>query len=624
MIVRRCDFDEVVERLSAPGEYGLDTETTGLGWDDELFSVILADAERGYYFNFNHEPDHLGALPSIEWRLPRHWLEKLKPVLENEISTFYIHNAKFDMRMLAREGLRVLGTVHCTEALARVQLNTRMSQKLDHLAKEIGLAKDDAVETYLKKNKLIRKVPVPGKEKLFELKPFNKVPFDIMAKYGENDAVLHRALGLHQVAAFNTIDKNRAQGEPSIWPLVHNERRVTKVCAKMEETGIRINRPYVEGALSYTQQVATSAMKSFEELTGIPWDNSPTTIVDAFKKFGVDLPKTPTGRPSTSKKVLEEFTEDLDIPLAKAIIAVKKPLKIISTYYSSFLHFADKDGLIHPNMRQGKPETGRFSYSDPNLQNVPKEDDGMYLDPVQTPFLVRGCFVPLSDEFCFVPIDFDQQEFKLMLDYAGEHELIAQVRAGHDVHSATAQLLGISRKQAKTINFGLLYGMGAAKLAKALGVSMAEAYELRSLYFSKLPRVAAVINMMRAAGRDRGYVWNWAGRRLHVPKVPGKDMSFVLSNHIIQGGGADVVKFAMPVLDDYITARGLRSRMLLQVHDEILFQVHKNELAEVGEFVRIMESVYKPRNGLPLTVSPDHSWKSWGYRDRIKGAPLAA
>lgn len=620
MIVRRREFQEIVGKLSASGEYGLDSETTGLGQDDRLFSVILSDDERAYYFNFNERTDHTGQKPSEDWILPRARIIDMTPIFENPESLFYIQNAKFDMRMLAKEGLRIAGTIHCTEALARVQKNTRMSLKLAHLAKEIGLSKDEAVEEYIKKHKLTRKVQVPGKDKPAELKFFDQVPFSIMTKYGENDAVLHRAIGRHQVASFDEMDATRPKSAPAIWPLVNNERRLTKVCFGMERTGIRISRSYAQGALSYTQQVATSAMKSFEELTGIPWTNSPTTIVEAFKKFGVELPKTPTGRPSTDKKVLEAFTEDLDIPLAKAITAVKKPLKMISTYYSSFLYFAGADDIIHPNMRQGQPETGRFSYSDPNLQNVPKEDDGDFLDPVKTPYLVRSCFIPRED-FCFVPIDFDQQEFKMMLDYAGEMELIRQIRQGHDVHTATAELLGISRKQAKTINFGLLYGMGDAKLARALGISLAEAKQLKALYFAKLPRVEHVIRQMRSTGKSRGYVWNWAGRRLHVPQVPGKDMSFVLSNHIIQGGGADVVKFAMPELDDYILGKKLRSRMLIQVHDEILFEVHKNELGEVAQFKKIMEQVYQPRHGLPLTVSPDHSWKSWGFRDKTKGAP---
>lgn len=623
MIVRQGEFKQVLELFSKTGMYGLDTETTGLSQSDRLFSFILADEHKGYYFNFHDHPDHLGNKPGAEWILPRSWLIQLRVILENPESLFFIQNAKFDMRMLTKEGLSIRGTVHCTEALARVQRNTRMSQKLSILAKEIGLAKDEAVEDYIKKHKLITKKSVPGKDKIVEFKHFDQVPFSIIAPYGENDAVLHRKVGLHQVAAFHEMDRTRAENAPSIWPLVHNERRLTKTCAKIEETGIRVDRAYAQGALTYTQQVATSAMKSFEGLTGIPWDNSTEVIVEAFRKFGVELPKTPTGKPCTNKKVLEELTDELDVPVAKAIRAIRQPLKLCSTYYSSFLHLAGPDGMIHPNMRQGEPKTGRFSYSDPNLQNVPKEDEGDYLNQAIIPYLVRSCFIPASSDYCLVPIDFDQQEFKMMLDYAGETELIRQILNGHDVHTATAQLLGITRKQAKTINFGLLYGMGIAKLAKALGVTIAEAAELKSLYFAKLPRVEQIIRQMRSAGRARGYVWNWVGRRMYLPQVPGKDMSFVLSNHIIQGGGADVVKFSMPLLDDYITNRGLRSRMLVQVHDEILFQVHKNELGEVPAFCRIMADVYKPRNGLHLTVSPDHSWKSWGARDRIKGAPAA-
>jgi DNA polymerase-1 len=611
MIVSRTNFIEVVDRLSRTGEYGLDTETTGLSRQDRLFSVILADEAQGYYFNFNQGADHLGNVAPLSHTLPREWIAKLQHIFSNPESLFYIHNAKFDLGMLAREGIEIRGRVHCTEAMARVLKNNLMTYKLAHCAARIGLKKDPAVDDYVKKHKLYTKIRVPGKSKLFELKHFEKVPFQIMTAYAENDARLHLALGKHQVAEFEKIDATAPTTAPKIAPLVANERRLTKVCFRMEETGIRINRSYAQGALSYTQQVATSAMKSFEELTGMPYENSATALRDVFNKFGVKLPLTATGKPCTKAEVLES----LDNPISKKILEIRTAEKLASTYYSSFLHFADQNDLIHAGIRQGGTETSRFSYGDPNLQNLPKEDEPEDQDK---PFLVRRCFVPLSDDFLFVPIDFKQQEFRMMLDYAGEKAMIDAIMGGMDVHDATAKLIGITRKQAKTINFGLLYGMGADKLARSLGVTLNESYDLRNRYFSKLPKVRHFIRTVINTGEGRGYIWNWFGFRNHLF---APEFAYVLPNHLIQGGCAQVLRRALVEVDEYIQTNGLRSRMLVQVHDEILFQVHKSELHHIPEFQKIMEGIYKPRNGLRLDCSVEHSTKSYAKWDQVKGLP---
>jgi DNA polymerase-1 len=610
MIVRRKDFESIVSRLSQAGMYGLDTETTGLRRKDRLFSIILADEQDGYYFNFNDRPDHRGFKPAEEWILPRSFLPHLQRIFSNHESTFGIHNAKFDMGMLAKEGLEIHGSVHCTEALARVIKNNHMRYSLADCAARIGLAKDAAVEEYIRKNKLTSKRPIPGKDRPEELWHFELVPFEIMAKYGINDAILHRKLMLHQVEQFADMDAKAPVNAPSIMPLVRNEQALTRVCFEMEQRGIRINRSYAQGALSYTQQVATSAMKSFEELTGHPYDNSATTFVAAFKKIGIELPKTPTGKPCTKAEVLE----GLDNPVSRKIVEIRTQQKLVSTYYSNFLYFADEMDILRANMRQGGTETGRFSYSDPNLQNVPKEDEP---EDLEKPYLVRSCFIP-REGHCFVMIDYEQQEYKLMAGYAGEQELVEAILSGKDVHQATADLMGVTRKAAKAINFGLLYGQGAALLAKSLGVTIEEAYRLKRLYFSKLPKIQRFIRSVQDTVQARGYIWNWLGRRCHLAD---SQYAYIIPNHLIQGGGADVVKRAMVELSVFLADKD--TKMLVQVHDEILFEVPTHELHLVPELKRIMENVYPKRNGLGLTCSVEHSWKSWGSRDKVKGFPNA-
>lgn len=614
MLISRDDFPLIVDQLSSTGVYGLDTETTGLQLSDRLFSVILADEFQSYYFNFSAREDHLGKKAPIEYILPHLWFSELSKIFENPESLFFIHNAKFDLSMLAKEDIYVAGQVHCTQSIERVLRNNFMDYSLDACAKRRGLSKDSSVEEYIKEHKLTTKVRIPGKDKLFAQKHFDKVPFDIITKYGEKDAELHRAIGIDQIRELKDIENSRRETQPSILPLYENEKKLTKVCHKIENVGIKIDRAYTEEAMRWTTDKAMVAVKEFTEMTGIGYEDRPTVLKEAFKRTGVALPLTPTGLPSTSKKVLDK----LKSPLADKVREIRRLEKLCSTYYSSFLYFADDKDLIHANIRQGGTETGRFSYSDPNLQNLPKEDEET--DRTK-PYLVRRCFVPRAPNRCFVPIDFKQQEFRMMLDYAGETELIRAVLDGQDLHDATAELLGVPRKFAKTLNFGLLYGMGAPTLSEALGLTLSEGYELRNGYFSKLPNVRAFINGVMNTGEKRGYIWNWFGFRNHILSA---DYAYVLPNHLIQGGCAQVIRVALTRLNEYIVTKRLSTDIVCQVHDEILFEVPDTELDEVPNFQRIMESVYEPRNGMRLDCSVEHSWKSWGKFDQKKGYPSAA
>ena len=192
--------------------------------------------------------------------------------------------------------------------------------------------------------------------------------------------------------------------------------------------------------------------------------------------------------------------------------------------------------------------------------------------------------------------------------------------AGLDLHQATAQLIGITRNQAKTINFGLLYGMGVRKLAKSLGITYKEALELKQLYFDKLPKVEQFILGVSQSARARRFVINWFGFRNYCLS---RDYAYKMPNALIQGGCGQIIRVATVRLDEYITKNRLRSHMAAQVHDEILFQVHKSELHHIAEFKRIMEGVYQPRRGMALTCSVDHSEKSWAKWDMTKGLPLS-
>lgn len=601
MKVRRSNFKEVVERLSQPGEYGLDCETTGLRHHDRLFSIILADSQSPYYFNFW---EYVGLEEDL--LLPRNYLSSLQPILQNPNSTFYISNAKFDLAMLRKEGLEVLGKVICTNAIGRIERNNHLQgYSLEKSAERIGLKKDDKAMEYLQKHKLYSKENIPGKKSEFKNMRFQDVPYEIMSEYAQIDAKLHLAVGQHLI---KSIAKESSVGAPSLWRVTDNEIELTKVCFEMEWLGIKINRAYVEGALEYEQALLSRAKQEFRSIASEDFIDSNKQFERIFTAQGSQFPRTAKGNPSFTDAVLSE----LDSPLAKAIQTIRHHEKRAGTYYSSFLFFADSNDVLRPNMRQGGTETGRFSYSDPNLQNVPKEDGE--LDKEKT-YVVRGSFVPRED-FCFVMIDYSQQEFRLMLDYAGEKTLIEEINAGADVHTATAKLLGIPRKFAKTINFGLLYGMGSEKLAKALGISVPEARGYKDLYFARLPRVEHFISQVSRRGKARGFIWNWAGRRCHIDNP---QYAYILPNHLVQGGCGDIVKFAMTRIAKFL--QGKKSRMLLQIHDELLFEIHRSELDIISQLKEIMENIYAPRNGMQMAVEISHSWNSWGNPDVKKGPP---
>jgi DNA polymerase-1 len=206
----------------------------------------------------------------------------------------------------------------------------------------------------------------------------------------------------------------------------------------------------------------------------------------------------------------------------------------------------------------------------------------------------------------------------MMLDYAGELKLIEQVMAGADLHQATADMVGITRKQAKTLNFAILYGAGPAKLAGMLGITIAEAKYLMDKYFSRLPKVLAFKEQVVAKGAARGFVTNWFGRRC---RIANREWAYVLPNHLIQGGCSDVIKIAMNKIDDLIVERGCKLRMRLTVHDELLLELPPNETDLLAPIVEIMENIYPAYNGMKLTTDVGHSFKSFSAKDKVKGFP---
>lgn len=623
MIVTEENFDSVVQTLSQFGRLGFDSETTGLRiWhDDKIFSAIFATSELYWYFNFQDysdpsyrtmlddwlkEPENksvdVGEKFDKKYVLPREYLKKLQPLFDDPNRILYEHNAKFDTGMLDKEGIETKTIIHCTQAIARVERNDHMTYDLGDCAARIGESKDDIVDHFIMENKLWKWQAQPGKKIRKKNKFFYMVPFELIVPYGGRDAMVALRLGLHQEKAIEEISNQNNKAIRKLNQVMHMERKLTQTCYTMEKMGVPIDQEYSRKAIEFEEARYGQAAKKFEELTGIEFVDSNKVLANAFTRAGEIFPTTDKGNPSFTDEILSGFSS----PIAKTVQDYRDSYKRCNTYFRSFLYFVDPWGFIHPNIKQGGASTGRVSYAEPNFQNLTKDEDA------SLPFPVRRAVIPKPDHL-LMSIDYDQQEFRLMLDYAEQFDLIQRIMEGFDPHQSTAELVGIGRRPAKILNFGLLYGMGIKLLARKLECSEAEARAFKEKYFSALDKVKIFIKNATRTAERRGFVFTWSGRRLHFVNP---DFAYKAANGIIQGGCGDICKEAMNRIYDFL--KPYKTKMSIQVHDELLFMLHKEETFLIEPLKKIMEGVY-PYKHIPLTCSVSHSYKSWG--DMIEGEP---
>ncbi len=593
--VSRSEFDSVLDRLDTKMVQSWDTETTGLHpfKSSRLFSIIISDDERDFYFNFTVYP-HMDP----QYLLDRHSMERLRRLLLDPVRLVYMHNAKFDMHILAAAGLPVRCQVHCTEAVARLIDNDLLNYGLDTLGKKyFGEGKVDEVKEYIRAHKLHAKDSKGTHLKFF------KVPLAIMVPYGCKDGRLTYRLGEFQRKYIADRDKNNKSGK-LLTTVYKNEMKLTRTLYEMERRGIQIDEKYTRDSWLKQTNRSTTVKAKWLEYTGAELVDSAKALVPVYDHFGVKYGRTEKGNPSFKADVLTAKHELNDM-----LFEYRDCEKMSSSYYRNFIEYQDANGVIHTNFKQGGAKTGRMSATQPALQTLPKGgENSMGKDAAQ----VRRCFIPRPD-YCFFMPDYDQMEYRFMLEYAQEMGVIQEVLAGMDVHTATAKRLGVTRQEAKTINFMLLYGGGDEKLAANLGCRVWDAKNKKKNYFQKLPGVQNFVRSVIRVARDRKYIINWMGR---VSDFPDKNFSYRAPNTLIQGGTADVVKLALNESADLLA--GSKSHAVLQVHDELVFEIHKTELHFCPEIVRIMETVY-PHKLIGLSCSPEHSWIS--LADKVKGYP---
>ena len=364
MIVTCTNFDDVLEAISQSKTKSLDTETTGLYpyHGDRLFSIIIADAQKEYYFNWNDYPKLPGEL-----KLTRGHLEHMQVLFNDPSSTWFMHNAKYDRAMLAQDGLFILGKSHCTKTQARVEYNERKGYRLEDLGELVGFPKDMTVENYIKKHNLYTRVDINGTS---VRKPrYDLVPFDLIVPYGERDARATFALGNWQVDQLTKKQMLMPEGIKGPINVMANESQLDDVLFEMERTGLHINRDYCQNAMDFFQGEMESVADEFQKLTGHEFKLSAKVFEKVFADEKDSWNFTATGQMAIG----EDDLKALKHPAAKQVMRYKKAQAEIN-FYRNFLHFADVDGNVHTTYNSGGTRTGgRLSSSNPNLQNLKKD-----------------------------------------------------------------------------------------------------------------------------------------------------------------------------------------------------------------------------------------------------------
>jgi len=644
MLVTSKNFQLAIEELKSQSEISLDTETTGLFpyKGDRLFSIICATQYDTYYFNFNRFGSYDEELVLSHALLVRGFSD----LLSNDKLLVFLANAKFDMHMLSVEGVEFKARPWDVLTIAKTLNNTYMQYGLDAVAKREGFEKLDSVEKYIKENNLFDDKKNPR---------YDWVPLNVIQPYGEADARITFDIGKNQQEKVKIIAMDAAQNnQPSFYDLIQREIETTEVCFEIEKTGMRIDEDFIRKGIEHEKARTERARTSFMDLCGRELVDSNKALAGAFGSLGLVGGKTKKGNASFNKASLNQIRH----PLGDVVRDYRDAIKRVSSYYTNFLSYADFGGIVHPNLKQAGAKTFRFSVTDPALQTLEKPDDDLEI-PLEDQ--MRNSFVARHGSF-LVAIDYKQQEYRLTADYAGEMALIHKIMEGEDVHTATAKLMGVTRQQAKTLNFMLLYGGGVAKLClalmKPLGSEMQlkaitkkyiykstfipskhqelidalatvtqelidhdlpllkEAHALQQKYFSSLPHTKNLIDRVQKSILRKGYIYNWAGRRLHF-----NDLRFAYKgpNYLIQSSGAEIMRGALIELRKFL--KPYQTKILLSIHDEILFEMPECEFHLIPEIQKIMVNIYKPINGCYMDT--DVKWgTAWGSLK--KGVPVAA
>ncbi|MEZ8281525.1 DNA polymerase I [Vibrio splendidus] len=589
-ILDEASFNVWLEKLKAAELFAFDTETDSLDYMVANLVGLSFATEEGVAAYVPVAHDYLDAPQQLD----RDWvLEQLKPILEDDAQAKVGQNLKYDMSVLARYGIEMKGIKHDTMLASYVFNSVGGKHDMDSLA--LRFLQHSCIS--------FEQIAGKGKKQL----TFNQIELGGASPYAAEDADV--TLRLH-----NRLMENIEQDEKLKTIYEEIEVPLIPVMSRIERTGVFIDDMLL-GAQSQEIAVRLDELeqKAYEIAEQEFNMNSPKQLqAILFEKMGLPvIKKTPSGAPSTNEEVLQELA--LDYPLPKLIIEYRGLAKLKSTYTDKLPKMINAEtGRVHTSYHQAVTATGRLSSTDPNLQNIPiRNEEGRR---------IRQAFVA-QHGWKILAVDYSQIELRIMAHLSGDKALLEAFQQGKDIHAATAaEIIGVAidqvtteqRRRAKAVNFGLIYGMSAFGLAKQLGIPRGEAQHYMDTYFERYPGVMQYMEDTRSAASEQGFVETIYGRRLHLPEIQSRNgmrrkaAERAAINAPMQGTAADIIKKAMLLVDEWIQAEGDgRVKLLMQVHDELVFEVQESALAEIESKVQqLMESAADLE--VPLVAEAGH------------------
>ncbi len=557
-ILTLSDFERWLEKLQNADLFALDTETTSLNYmQAELVGLSFAVNEgEAAYLPVAH--DYLDAPEQLDRDLV---LQRLKPLLEDADAKKVGQNLKYDASVLANYGIKLAGIAFDTMLESYVHNSVATRHNMDSLA-----------EQYLNHTTIsFEEIAGKGKKQL----TFNQIELDKASPYAAEDADI--TLRLHNVLW------PKLQQEPKLVKLFEEiELPLVSILSDVERQGVLIDKTKLQAQSAELAARMQALEEEAFEIAGQPFNLSSPKQLQEILFVKMELPvikKTPKGAPSTAEEVLQELA--LDYPLPKRILEYRSLSKLKSTYTDKLPTLIEpKTGRVHTSYHQAVTATGRLSSSDPNLQNIPvRAGEGRR---------IRQAFIPEAG-YKYVAVDYSQIELRIMAHLSQDKGLLTAFSEGLDIHRATASevfsvdldsVTNDQRRNAKAINFGLIYGMSAFGLGRQLNIPQKEAKAYMERYFERYPGVLEYMDETRQQAKEKGYVETLSGRRLYLPEIKARNKMRQMAaeraaiNAPMQGTASDIIKKAMIDVATWIETLETDSiRMLMQVHDELVFEI---------------------------------------------------
>jgi len=586
-------LNEWIARLKKAPVFAFDTETDSLDNVSAQLVGLSFATEPGLAAYVPVAHDYLDAPEQLS---RERVLELLKPILEDEKALKVGQNLKFDRGILQNYGIELRGIAFDTMLESYI---------LDSVAGRHDM--DSLSDRWLKHQTVtFEQIAGKGKNQL----TFNQIALEEAGHYAAEDADV--TLQLH-LKMWPKLEKHA--GPLNIFQNI--EMPLVPVLSRIERNGVKIDPAVLHKHSGEITLRLAELEKKAHEIAGEAFNLSSTKQLQVilFEKQGIKpLKKTPGGAPSTSEEVLEELA--LDYPLPKVILEHRGLSKLKSTYTDKLpLMINPKTGRVHTSYHQAVTATGRLSSTDPNLQNIPvRNEEGRR---------IRQAFIAPED-YVIVSADYSQIELRIMAHLSRDKGLLSAFAEGQDIHRATAaEVFGMplesvsndQRRSAKAINFGLIYGMSAFGLSRQLNIPRKESQRYMDLYFERYPGVREYMERTRAQAKEQGYVETLEGRRLYLPDIKSSNAARragaerAAINAPMQGTAADIIKRAMIAVDAWLQAAQPRVRMIMQVHDELVFEVHKDDVEQVSQKIHeLMENSTQLDVPLLVEVGSGENW----------------